>query len=148
MKLTWLSDRVASTAYNCVGYDFQTLPWLSLSPLKIKRLNRIVSTSLRICRTHTCRYLHHHRPRWYLLFHYCNWNCPSTYPRCYQHTLGAISKCSIAQADSERHSGVWRKSITTSAVALGPWTGMMMWSLPETPFSFLIFWSFSAILLI
>lgn len=42
------SGCVTSMAYNCVGWHFHTLPWLSLSPRRTRRLNRIVSTFHRI----------------------------------------------------------------------------------------------------
>ena len=35
-------------AYNCVGWHLHTLPWLSLSPRRISRQNRIVSTFQRV----------------------------------------------------------------------------------------------------
>ena len=42
------SGSVTSMAYNCVGWHLHTLPWLSPSPRRISRQNRIVSTFQRV----------------------------------------------------------------------------------------------------
>ena len=42
------SGCVTSMAYNCVGWHLHTLPWLSPSPRRISRQNRIVSTFQRV----------------------------------------------------------------------------------------------------